>query len=151
MFFSLFLSSVSILLLFRINLRICTMISFFIVELTKRSYIIIIFIILETDRRVDPGPGRSGHGTGPGLSKNPSGSWTGETRSTRRVDPGKPDWDPIYFFICIEVKRRRWTSFSLHVFVISPFILASTRANRLQPSISFDTSGFSLHLLMASS
>jgi hypothetical protein len=67
------------------------MISFFIVELTKRSYIIIIFIILEIDRRVDPGPGRPGHGTGPGLSKNPPGSWPGETRSTRRVDPGKPD------------------------------------------------------------
>jgi len=40
---------------------------------------------------------------------------------------------------------------SLHVFVISPFILASTRANRLQPSISFDTSDFSLLLPMASS
>jgi len=40
---------------------------------------------------------------------------------------------------------------SLHVFVIFPFILASTRANRLQPSISFDTSGFSLLLPMASS
>jgi hypothetical protein len=35
-------------------------------------------------RRVNPGPG---HGTGPGLSKNPPGSWPGETRPTRRVDP----------------------------------------------------------------
>jgi hypothetical protein len=40
---------------------------------------------------------------------------------------------------------------SLHVFVISPFILASTHANRLQPTISFDTSGFFLLLPMASS
>jgi hypothetical protein len=39
------------------------------------------------------------------------------------ADLGKPGWDSIYFFfICIEVKRHRWTSFSLHVFVISPFI-----------------------------
>ena len=37
-------------------------------------------------RRVDPGPGRSRPGTGPGLSKNPSGSQPGETRSTR-VNP----------------------------------------------------------------
>jgi len=39
-------------------------------------------------RRVDPGPGRPGPGTGPGGGKNPLGSWPGETRSTRRVDPG---------------------------------------------------------------
>ena len=26
------------------------------------------------------------------------------------ADPGKPGWDPVYFFyICIEVKRRKWT------------------------------------------
>jgi hypothetical protein len=43
-------------------------------------------------RRVNPGPGRPGPGTGPGLSKNPPRSWPGETRSTRRVDPepGRP-------------------------------------------------------------
>ena len=39
-------------------------------------------------RRVDPGPGRPGLGTGPGEGKNPLGNWPGETRSTRRVDPG---------------------------------------------------------------
>jgi len=39
-------------------------------------------------RRVDPGPGRPGPGTGPGEGKNPLGNWPGETRSTRRVDPG---------------------------------------------------------------
>ena len=39
-------------------------------------------------RWVDLGPGRPGHGTGPGLSKNPSGSWPGETRSTR-VNPAE--------------------------------------------------------------
>ena len=33
--------------------------------------------------RVDMGPGRPGHGTGPGRSKNSPGSWPGETRSTR--------------------------------------------------------------------
>jgi len=38
-------------------------------------------------RRVDPGPDRPGHGTGPGLGKNPLGSWLGETRLTRRVNP----------------------------------------------------------------
>ena len=43
-------------------------------------------------RRVDPGSSRSGPGTGPGLSKNSSGSWPGETQSTRRVnpEPGRP-------------------------------------------------------------
>lgn len=43
-------------------------------------------------RWVDPGPGRPGPETGPGLSKNPFRSWPGETRSTRRVDPepGRP-------------------------------------------------------------
>jgi hypothetical protein len=62
-------------------------------------------------RRVDPGPGRPGHGTGPSLSKNPPGSWPSETRSTR--DPagsGKPGWDSTsFFYICIKVKRRIWT------------------------------------------
>jgi len=38
-------------------------------------------------RWVDPGPGRPGPGTGPGGGKNPLGSWSGETRSTRWVDP----------------------------------------------------------------
>jgi hypothetical protein len=41
-------------------------------------------------RRVDPGPGRPGPGIDPGLSKNPHGSWSGEIRSTRWVDP-EPD------------------------------------------------------------
>jgi hypothetical protein len=62
-------------------------------------------------RRVDPGPGRPGPGTGPGGGKNPFGSWPGETRSTRQVDPGPspPGWDPVYFFfILIDVKRRRF-------------------------------------------
>jgi hypothetical protein len=50
-------------------------------------------------RRVDPGPGRPGPGTGPGPSKNLPGSWPGETRSTRNPgDPGKPGWDPVFFF-----------------------------------------------------
>jgi len=42
-------------------------------------------------RRVDPGPGRPGPGTGPGGGKNPLGNWPGETRSTRDpVHPVKP-------------------------------------------------------------
>ena len=42
-------------------------------------------------RRVDPGPGRPGHETGPGLSKNSPGNWPGGTRSTRDpADPVKP-------------------------------------------------------------
>ena len=45
-------------------------------------------------RRIDPGPGRSGLGTGLGLSKNPSESWPGKTLSTMRVDPGKPGYLP---------------------------------------------------------
>jgi hypothetical protein len=32
--------------------------------------------------------GRLGPGTGPGGGKNPLESWPGETRLTRRVDPG---------------------------------------------------------------
>jgi hypothetical protein len=102
-------------------------------------------------RRVDPGPG---HGTGPDLSKNPPGSWPGETRPTR-VTLAKTR--PIFFYMHRgqttkmndALMQKRPTS--LHVFVIFPFILASTRANRLQPSISFDTSGFSLLLPMTSS
>ena len=63
-------------------------------------------------RRVDPGPGRPGPGTGPGLSKNPPGSWPGETRSTRRVnrnpvDPGKPG----YRFLRIEAAVLSLLSF----------------------------------------
>jgi len=59
-------------------------------------------------------PGRPGPETGPGGGKNPLGSWPGETRSTRRVDPGtgppgqtqlRPD---LFFFILIDVKRRRF-------------------------------------------
>ena len=33
-------------------------------------------------------PGRPGPETDPGGGKNPLGNWPGETRSTRRVDPG---------------------------------------------------------------
>ena len=39
-------------------------------------------------RRVDPGLGRLGHGTGPGLSKNSPRNWPGETQSTWRDNPG---------------------------------------------------------------
>ena len=39
-------------------------------------------------RRVDPGPGRPGPGTGPGGGKNPLRNWPRETRSTR--DPVHP-------------------------------------------------------------
>jgi hypothetical protein len=65
-------------------------------------------------RRVDAGPGRPGHGTGPGGGKNPLGSWPGETRSTRLVNPGpmppgqtrlRPG---LFFFILLDVKRRRF-------------------------------------------
>jgi hypothetical protein len=51
-------------------------------------------------RRVNPGPGRPGPVAGPGLSKKQVGNWPGQTRSTRRVDPG-PGWDPGLFFIYI--------------------------------------------------
>ena len=46
-------------------------------------------------RRADPGPGRLGPGTGPSLSKNPLGSWPGETRSTR-ANP--TETRPLFFF-----------------------------------------------------
>ena len=74
-------------------------------------------------RRADPGPGRLGPGTGPSLSKNPLGSWPGETRSTRY--PGKPDWDPASFFffflIYMDVKPRRFgLSFSISTFSQKP-------------------------------
>ena len=59
-------------------------------------------------RRVDPGPGRPGPGTGPGGGKNPLGNWPGETRSTRDpVHPaGRPGtrstrWDPAVYFIYV--------------------------------------------------
>jgi hypothetical protein len=58
-------------------------------------------------RRVDPGPGRPGPGTGPGRGKNPLGNWPGETRSTRWADPGPgpPGQTQVrpgqfYFFYC---------------------------------------------------
>jgi hypothetical protein len=35
------------------------------------------------ETRTDP-PGRPGPGTGPGLSKNPPGSWPDKTRSTQK-------------------------------------------------------------------
>jgi len=49
-------------------------------------------------RRVDPGPGRPGPGTGPGLSKNPRGSWPGETRSTR-VNPAETQLPSFFCFL----------------------------------------------------
>jgi len=54
----------------------------------KLIWLIISVLKLGPARRVDPGPGRPGPGTGPGGDKNPLGNWPGETRSTRRVDPG---------------------------------------------------------------
>jgi hypothetical protein len=61
-------------------------------------------------RRVDPGPGRPGAGTGPGLRKNSQGFGPakpgrpgGLTRDP--ADPGKPRQDPADFFIYIEIKR----------------------------------------------
>ena len=61
-------------------------------------------------RRVDPGPGRPGPGTGPGGGKNPLESWPGDSGSTRDPDhPVKPGWDTVYFFFrLIDVKRRRF-------------------------------------------
>jgi len=63
-------------------------------------------------RRVNLGPGRPGSGTGLGLSKNSSGSWPGETRSTRRVDrePGRPRQtrarlDVLEFDLGLEILR----------------------------------------------
>jgi hypothetical protein len=56
-----------------------------------KTYFYGVFIIVLKPgpaRRVDPGPGRPGPGTGPGLSKNPPGSGLGETRSTR-VNPAE--------------------------------------------------------------
>jgi hypothetical protein len=74
------------------------------------------------------------------------------------ADPGKPGCNPAYFFYMHKGQMKKMNDAlmqkrptSLHVFVISPFILASTRANRRQPSISFDTSGFSLLLSMSRS
>jgi len=48
------------------------------------------YIVLKSGpaRRVDPGLGRPGPGTGPDRGKNPPGNWPGETQSTRQVDPG---------------------------------------------------------------
>jgi len=50
-------------------------------------------------RQVDPGPVRTGSGTGPGLSKNPPGSWPGETRATR----ARPD--VLEFDLGLEILR----------------------------------------------
>jgi hypothetical protein len=65
-------------------------------------------------RRVDPGPGRPGHGTGPGLSKNSPGNWPGETRGpagqpgTRPTRVNPAETRPLFFLICIKVTRRRF-------------------------------------------
>ena len=58
--------------------------------ITKKPHeksILPIVLKLGSARRVDPGPGRPGHGTGQGGGQNPVGNWSGQTR---RVDPG-PD------------------------------------------------------------
>ena len=54
-------------------------------------------------RRVDPGPGRPGGWTGPGLTKDRLWQQPGQTRVTRWVDPGpgrpgEPGRDPVFFF-----------------------------------------------------
>jgi hypothetical protein len=60
-----------------------------VLNLAKKSLLVVVIVLKPGPaRRVDPGPGWPGHGTGPGLSKNPPGSWPGKTRSTQRVDPG---------------------------------------------------------------
>ena len=63
-------------------------------------------------RRVDPGPGRPGPGTGPGLSKNPLGSWPGGTRSTR-VNPVETRPVFIYIYTHTHVKLRCFCCFCL--------------------------------------
>jgi hypothetical protein len=50
-------------------------------------------------RRVDPGPGRPGGWTGPGLTKDWLWQQPGQTRATRWVDPGEPGRDPVFFFL----------------------------------------------------
>jgi hypothetical protein len=54
-------------------------------------------------RRVDPRPGRPGLGISPGLSKNLSGSWPGETRM-------RPD---LFIYIYIHTHAREMTLFLL--------------------------------------
>jgi hypothetical protein len=50
---------------------------------------IVISIVIKPGpaRRVDPGPGRPGGWTGPGLIKDRLLQQPGQTRATRRVDP----------------------------------------------------------------
>ena len=47
-------------------------------------------------RRVDPGPGRPGGWTGPGLIKDRLWQQPGQTRATR--DPSEPERDLVFFF-----------------------------------------------------
>ena len=47
-------------------------------------------------RRVDPGPGRPGGWTGPGLTKDRLWQQPGQTRAT--WDPGEPGRNPVFFF-----------------------------------------------------
>ena len=54
-------------------------------------------------RRVDPRPDQPGLGIGPGLSKNLSGSWPGETRM-------RPD---LFIYIYIHTHAREMTLFLL--------------------------------------
>ena len=51
---------------------------------------------------------RPGHGTGPGLSKNPPGSWPGETRSTRVNPVETRPLFYIYVCVCVCVTMSFW-------------------------------------------
>jgi len=59
-------------------------------------------------RWVDPGPGRPGPGTGPGLSKNPAGSWPGETRSTQ--NPAETRLPSFFVFKWLSVETEKTSS-----------------------------------------
>jgi len=78
-------------------------------DICLRLVVNIIVLKFGPARRVDPGPGRLGPETGSGLSKNPPGSWPGETRSTRnRVTRANPaETRPLFLYIYIAVKRHR--------------------------------------------
>ena len=60
-------------------------------------------------RRVDQGPGRPGHGTGPGGGQNPLGNWPGRPDGSTwdPVHPAKPGWDPTTLFSTFPVIKRR--------------------------------------------
>jgi len=52
-------------------------------------------LLLNLTRQVDPGPGGW---TGPGLIKDQLWQQPGQTRATRRVNPGEPEQDPVFVF-----------------------------------------------------